>query len=205
MKDAKCIFLEDAIDQTNDSSVSFGLDKLKDILSSILKVRKLDSLTLTLLKGETLTRWPDLLKNQKEEATIEDSSHFVEATQKLFDLNEGLQKFEGESAFSSRPVKQLFSDIDLVLNNNQLATATLAYLNSREQARQIWVVPGGQGKSRIHAAITYCFLKYTKLNVTVIFQSQGLLDIDRNLNKGMFDYAESAGMNPKGRVVYQVG
>ena len=42
MKDSKCKLLEDAIDHTNDNAVSVNLEQLKDILSYILKVKKLD-------------------------------------------------------------------------------------------------------------------------------------------------------------------
>jgi len=51
----------------------------------------------------------------------------------------------------------------------QLATSSLAYLNHEKFPKQIWVVPAGQGKSKIHAGLTYLFLEHTDYDVYVVF------------------------------------
>lgn len=79
MKDSKCLLLETAIEHSNDNGISVSLDQLKEILSVTLQIKKVDGQVRTLLTGETLNRWPTLLKNFKEGAVIEDSSHFIEA------------------------------------------------------------------------------------------------------------------------------
>ena len=86
------------------------------------------------------------------------------------------------------PIQTIFKEIQVDLNSNQLATAALAYLNSSNQPRQIWVVPASNGKSRIHQALTLFFLKYTKLDIIVAFCDEGLLKTDQENNRYLFDY-----------------
>ena len=90
------------------------------------------------------------------------------------------------------PVQTIFKELQVEINSNQLATAALAYLNSANQPRQIWVVPASCGKSRIHKALTLFFLKYTKLDIIVAFYDEGLLKTDRENNQHLFDYVGEA-------------
>jgi hypothetical protein len=55
------------------------------------------------------------------------------------------------------------------LNHLQLATATLAFLNHEKEHAQLWVVPAGQGKSFIHAQLTFLFLEHTDFEIYVVF------------------------------------
>ena len=45
-------------------------------------------------------------------------------------------------------------------DHNQRAVAAVAYLNEERCKRQIFIVPAGKGKSRIHAGMTHMFLKH---------------------------------------------
>ena len=67
------------------------------------------------------------------------------------------------------PVKQRFSASNTEISHLQLATSSLAYLNHEKVPKQIWVVPAGQGKSKIHAGLTYLFLEHTDYDVYVVF------------------------------------
>ena len=50
--------------------------------------------------------------------------------------------------------------------------------------------------------MTYYILKYTKLNVTLVFHNEGLLETDKKNNELMFTYARKASMRPDERVTY---
>ena len=69
------------------------------------------------------------------------------------------------------------------LNNLQEATSLLAFENSKKETHQIWVVPAGQGKSRIHAALTFLFLKNTDYDIYVAFQNDQLMKTDLEHNE----------------------
>ena len=45
--------------------------------------------------------------------------------------------------------KPRYTDIDLPINNKQMVTGILAFLNSQKEAKQVWVVPASHGKARI--------------------------------------------------------
>ena len=66
-------------------------------------------------------------------------------------------------------VQKRFTASNTPISYLQLATSSLAYLNHEHIRKQIWVVPAGQGKSKIHAALTYLVLEQTDYNVYVVF------------------------------------
>jgi len=88
------------------------------------------------------------------------------------------------------------------LNNLQLATAALAYLNHENKQSQIWIVPAGQGKSRIHAALTFLFLDQTDYDIHVVFQHDGLKEADDDRNTLLKTYCENSGRRWSTRVTY---
>jgi len=65
------------------------------------------------------------------------------------------------------------------------------------------VVPAGQGKSRIHAALTCLFLEHTDHDVHVVFQHEGLKDADEERNEMLAKFCEKAGKKWSSRVHYQ--
>ena len=141
-----------------------------------------------LLTGETLDKWQSLIEKHQDGAVKEQESDFLTVAQKLFDRHTALATLEDEMMNKIDPIRTTFKEIEVDLSSNQLATASLAYLNSATNPKQIWVVPAGKGKSRIHQALTLFFLKYTKLDVIVAFWDEGLLNTDRENNKSLFDY-----------------
>ena len=66
-------------------------------------------------------------------------------------------------------VQKRFMASNTEISYLQLATSSLAYLNYEKIPKQIWVVPAGQGKSKIHAGLTYLFLEHTDYDVYVVF------------------------------------
>ena len=64
-------------------------------------------------------------------------------------------------------------------------------------------MPGGQGKSRIHAAITLLFLQNTDYNISVVFQNEGLLKADEQRNDCLIRYCDASSTKWSGRVRYQ--
>ena len=81
--------------------------------------------------------------------------------------------------FSGKQVQVVFNNINVPINHLQIATAALAYENHVKESAQIWCVPAGQGKSKIHAALTFLFLEKTDYDIFVIFSNDTLLEIDK--------------------------
>jgi len=113
---------------------------------------------------------------------------------------------KGKQELVEREAKALvniFKEAEIPINHLQQATAALAHHNAEHQSAQIWVVPAGQGKSTIHAALTFLFLKNTDHDIHVVFNDEGLLKKDRDLNQNFIKFCEHAGLNYKKRVKYQ--
>ena len=64
-------------------------------------------------------------------------------------------------------------------------------------------MPAGQGKSTIHAALTFLFLKNTDHDIHVVFNDNGLKKKDEDLNQNFIRLCEKAGLDYKKRVKYQ--
>ena len=152
-----------------------------------------------------MDKWKDMINSFKEDQDRFDQNSFAEALKVLFELNSNLKDLREEATQHAPTIQRCFEDVDMPLNNIQLATATLAYLNTRRFQHQIYVVPAGQGKSRIHAAITFSILKNTNQNVYVAFANEGLMKRDRDQIEAMFGYFGGRGLRPAQRVHYQVG
>ena len=96
----------------------------------------------------------------------------------------------------------MFTEANLKINHLQLAASALAFLNHYKYSAQIWVVPAGHGKSVIHSALTFLFLEHTDYDVYVIFQHEGLLNVDKERNKKLQINRDAAGSNYSTRVRY---
>ena len=113
---------------------------------------------------------------------------------------------KGKQELVQREAKGLvniFKEAEIPINHLQQATAALAQQNAEHQSAQIWVVPAGQGKSTIHAALTFLFLKNTDHDIHVVFNDDGLKKKDADLNQNFIRLCEKAGLEYKKRVKYQ--
>ena len=115
------------------------------------------------------------------------------------DLKGKQELVEGEA----KALVNIFKEAEIPINHLQQATAALAHHNAEHQSAQIWVVPAGQGKSTIHAALTYLFLKNTDHDIHVVFNDDGLKKKDADLNQNFIRLCEKAGLKYKNRVRYQ--
>ena len=88
----------------------------------------------------------------------------------------------------------MFNEARIDINYLQKSTALLAYHNHEKETAQIWVVPAGQGKSKIHAAMTFLFLTKTDYDIYVVFHDDGLLKKDMEQNKNLAQLCEAAGL-----------
>ena len=64
-------------------------------------------------------------------------------------------------------------------------------------------MPAGQGKSTIHAALTFLFLKNTDHDIHVVFNDNGLKKKDEDLNQNFIRLCENAKLDYRKRVRYQ--
>ena len=145
-------------------------------------------------KAITLDKWAAEASKNKQQVVIEDKSDLVEAFHSIAERHEDLKGKQMIMEEVAIPLKKVFTAANSQINNLQRTTAALAYLNSEKVRSQIWVVPAGQGKSKIHAALTYIFLDNTNYDVHVVFQHEGLLEIDRERNKKLQIYCDNSGM-----------
>jgi superfamily II DNA or RNA helicase len=74
-----------------------------------------------------------------------------------------------------------------------------------QNSRQVFVIPAGQGKSRVHAAITSLFLKNTNEKIFVIFENEGLMRRDETQNSQLKIFYENAQQKWNDRVTYRTG
>ena len=105
----------------------------------------------------------------KDEEFIEDKNDLTAAFHTMAELNPDFSGKERLCNLNAGPLQQAFTEGRMQLNHLQQATALLAYLNHDKVHRQIFVVPAGQGKSRIHAALTFLFLKNSDYDIYVVF------------------------------------
>ena len=115
-----------------------------------------------LLAGKHLGLWRNIFERKKVDDEIEDDEDIHRAFLKLAELNpsiEGLQSFV-ESSY--KDVKSKFGYLNTEINSRQLATAMAMAANAEYNKYQLWVVPAGQGKSRIAGAAAYHLLKTTE-------------------------------------------
>ena len=170
-----------AVKLTNDQHIILQMGQLKEVIGFAMKndFKKDKKSTLA---GVTLDKWVQTTQEQKEQAEFADSNHFAQAYQKLLDMNVGLAWLEESITPASDSAAKVFDEIELPLNHNQRAIAAMAHLNEAKCQRQIWIVPAGKGKSRIHAALTYMFLQHQQCNIKVVFENEGLKKRDEELN-----------------------
>ena len=105
----------------------------------------------------------------KDEEFIEDENDLTAAFHTMAELNPDFSGKERLCNYYAESLQQAFTEGRMLLNHLQQATALLGFMNHDKVPRQIFVVPAGQGKSRIHAALTFLFLKHTDYDIYVVF------------------------------------
>ena len=115
---------------TNDKKITINLQKLKELLWALLKY-DLPQLSMTKnFISNNIDTWTDMISKEKEVEERFDKNSFNEALTTLFELNKHLNDLTEEVLQLAPSIQTSFEDVDMPLNNIQLATATLAYLNS---------------------------------------------------------------------------
>ena len=158
-----------AIHTTKDAGDLISLSELQHIIMMIKAIPKLDTAFNANIKGITMKKWPEIVKDIKEKKVIFDEKSFADALQTMLDRHDDLKHCKANVLDEAKAIQSLLGDSEFKLNHVQLATSMLAYQHTKVQQRQMWVVPAGQGKSRIHAALTLALLKYTKQSIYVVF------------------------------------
>ena len=74
--------------------------------------------------------------------------------------------------------------------------------NSKYNKYQLWVVPAGQGKSRIAGAAAYHILKTTNKHVYVVFANERLKKDDKDELENIWTFATSQNKNAEKRLHY---
>ena len=82
--------------------------------------------------------------------------------QDLIDRYPQLDHCDREALALSTPIAIALDDASSNLNNLQLATTMLAFKNMEKKKHQMWVVGAGQGKSRVHVALTFAILTHAR-------------------------------------------
>ena len=181
----KLAMLEAAITLTNDRGVVLDLATLGKVIMCARDLPKQSRGAQSRFKEITLDKWLDEVKKEQQQMVIEDKNDIVDAFNSIAVRHKDLLGKEELVQLHGRPVRNVFAEAKVELSHLQLATATLAFLNCEKVQAQIWVVPAGQGKSRIHAALTFLFLEHTDYDIYVVFQNEGLMKIDRERNRNL--------------------
>ena len=174
----KRAILEDAISYTSDQSIMLSHQQITKVFKSARDIDKLTQTQRRELKTTALTQWDvhPTIAMQKEELVDTDN-----VTTAFFDIEKRHKEFkpwQKEIEDFAHNISAVFNEVSLKVNHVQCVTSSIAYQNSSRVKNQCWIVPAGQGKSVIHAEISSLFLKYTNLNVCVIFQNEGLKKVD---------------------------
>ena len=113
------------------------------------------------------------------------------------------KQWEQDAQDMSVPLVTALDDASSNLNHLQLATTIFAYKNMEKQKHQMWVVYAGQGKSRIHVALTFAILKFARQKVYVVFQNERLKKRDEKQNDRLIKFAKTCGLEWDKYVTYQ--
>ena len=154
-------------------------------------------------KQITLDQWATTIQKQKQEEVIENKNDLTDAFFSIVERHEDLNGKEYLVEKHAAHVTRAFREGMMTISHLQLATACLAFLNHEQKKHQIWVVPAGQGKSRIHAALTFLFLKFTDYDIYVVFQNDTLKKTDTEHNEKLQKYCDASKWNYSDRVKYQ--
>lgn len=196
--------IEEAASKTNDSLIKLDLKQLSQLIIVARDLpNKMSRSEQERFKSLTLDKWEKEAKKESQVQELEDKGNLVAAFVSIAERHKDLKgKQELVQEYGRGPIK-VFEESYTELNHLQCATACLAFANSEKVPAQIWVVPAGQGKSRIHAALTFLFLDRTDYDIHVVFQHDGLKKIDQERNKRLQMFCDGSQRKWSGRVHYQ--
>ena len=116
-------------------------------------------------------------------SVIDDKKDIVNAFHSIADRHRDLKGKEELVNGHVKRISATLKEANLEINSLQMATLALAFENHEKVPYQIWIVPAGQGKSKIHAGLTFLFLENSDYDVHVVFQNTVLLEIDKKRNE----------------------
>lgn len=199
----KITMIEAAINLTNDEKKELNMIQLGEVIMVVRDMGDMPRETIKKYKGLTLDKWAKQAKEDTKKEIIEDEKDLVAAFLSIAERHDdlkGKQELVEREAFE---LVKIFGEADTPINHLQQATAALAFLNAERETAQIWVVPAGQGKSTVHAGLTFLFLKNTDHDIHVVFNDDGLMKKDQAQNEKFTKLCEHMGMAYKKRVHYQ--
>ena len=174
--------LEEAVRITMQEEKTIARSDFNTILT---KIRQIDlhqpenRVLKDLLAGKHLGLWKNIFERKKVDEEIDDDVDIHRAFLKLVELNKSIEGLKCFVESSYKDVKETFAYLNTEINSRQLATAMAMAANTEYNKYQLWVVPAGQGKSRIAGAAAYHLLKTTDKHVYVVFANDRLMRDDK--------------------------
>ena len=197
--------LKTAIMSDAAKNVKIPLKDLGNILNLLTSANKLSEENIYSLKEASLTEWPMYFKQFAAEEMIQDNYTIESAHKDIHsrhkELDNNLTEVKGLANFC----KPRYCDVDLPINNKQMVTGVIAYLNSQKVAKQVWVVPASHGKSRIQSILAVLATMQTKQKVRIVFADESIKKRDKKLNEKILDFLEKVGYKWGDRVSFEVG
>ena len=199
----KITTIEGAINLTNDKNIELDMMQLGQVIKAARDLGKMPTNTRLVYRALSLDQWAKQSEKDTTVSVIEDKQDITTAFLSIADRHPELKGKQELVEGEAKSLVNIFREAEIPINHLQQATAALAHHNAEHQSAQIWVVPAGQGKSTIHAALTYLFLKNTDHDIHVVFNDDGLKKKDADLNENFIRLCEKAGLDYKKRVKYQ--
>ena len=151
------------------------------------KLKALSSTQREQLRSLSMTRWPEAIDSLVTKTQVKEFDGFAECRRNFIEKHDETGRYvrnlpDLRETPKSDLVKMHMSIMKLPPNNYQFSLASIAMCLSKHFPRQIYVVKGGNGKSRI--AITTAYLLkstlpgYTIGKVHLIFSNQVLMEKD---------------------------
>jgi hypothetical protein len=194
--------IEAAINKTNDEKKELTMAQLGEVIKIARDLGKMPKGTTRKYNSISFDMWAKQAADDTKVEIIEDKNDTVAAFLSIADRHADLKGKQELVELEALQLVKIFDQADTPINHLQQATAALAYLNSERETAQIWVVPAGQGKSTIHAALTFLFLKHTDHDIHVVFNDGGLMRKDQAQNEKFTKLCQNAGIDYKRRVRY---
>ena len=174
--------IETAMTLTSDKGIVLTVQELGNVILTANSFPKMTPTDKNKYKELTLDRWCQEVKQESKVNDIDDKKDMVVAFHSITDRHRDLKGKEELVHGHVKRISATFKEANLEINNLQMATAALAFENHERVPYQIWIVPAGQGKSIIHAGLTFLFLENTEYDVYVVFQNTVLQEIDKKRN-----------------------
>ena len=151
-----------AIRLTHEKNVTIELDTLKEILTELRRISKLDKTTKDTLREASLDEWLMYFEDTKLKEIQKDSPEAKSIENDIFDRYKKFNWLKSRCDDLGQYLGARFTELELPINEKQKTGAALAFLNANEEPKQVWVVPPSQGKSRIQTFLaTAALLKTT--------------------------------------------